>query len=254
MPVLRTIGSVGRAATRSRRVWLLLTLVVVVDTLAWSRPRNPAGIVPRIIPTPSIHGCRIFSSDLEILVMPADANGKRSFIDDSFQRFGSSFDQAEYLVMGKRRSTEYGLWAPCFTFDSSTISSYDINTFSPAPKAIETAALTWYAAQPGPGFNGYTPAQLVNRLRSGTALTAIHWPGIIHDAVMLPLSLLWLWLPGLWLFKLSELDPRKARRRLRREQGLCETCGYDIHGNNFTRCPECGTELHLPPTSRAAES
>ena len=41
---------------------------------------------------------------------------------------------------------------------------------------------------------------------------------------------------------------RKARRDLRRAEGLCEVCAYDLTGNVSGRCTECGTAI----TSAAA--
>jgi hypothetical protein len=33
------------------------------------------------------------------------------------------------------------------------------------------------------------------------------------------------------------------RTRLRFQRGFCQSCGYDLTGNESGRCPECGTEV-----------
>jgi hypothetical protein len=42
-------------------------------------------------------------------------------------------------------------------------------------------------------------------------------------------------LPSAWLIGF-------VRRRRRRHEGLCHTCGYDLRNLPTPRCPECGTE------------
>jgi len=41
-------------------------------------------------------------------------------------------------------------------------------------------------------------------------------------------------LPAIWIYRLR-------RRRLRRGQPLCLSCGYNLTGNTSGICPECGT-------------
>jgi hypothetical protein len=43
---------------------------------------------------------------------------------------------------------------------------------------------------------------------------------------------------------------RREGRKLRRLQGRCEKCGYDLRGLPEPRCPECGTPFTLGNTAR----
>lgn len=55
--------------------------------------------------------------------------------------------------------------------------------------------------------------------------------------VFLPLWILAaaLGLPGLYLWHSARSRPE--------HRGLCETCGYNLHGLSTNRCPECGTSF-----------
>lgn len=46
---------------------------------------------------------------------------------------------------------------------------------------------------------------------------------------------------------LIRLALRSARRRRRRDHGLCENCAYDLRMLASPRCPECGATIEAKP-------
>jgi len=52
---------------------------------------------------------------------------------------------------------------------------------------------------------------------------------------------------------------RRVRRRMREVliahgYEICVECGYDLHGQESPRCPECGTPFHPPPSRPPPEN
>ncbi len=46
----------------------------------------------------------------------------------------------------------------------------------------------------------------------------------------------------------------RAIHRALSEPWQCRNCGYDLRGNSYERCPECGTELRPDPSTRPIQS
>jgi hypothetical protein len=256
--------------TRSRVAWLVLSVIVIGDTIYWAADRNGAGLVPAFfnaaLPAPA---CRIFCWQPYpfIIVLPPDETGRRRFVDayGSPSPTDAEHLAAEYWVRGIERVDRRGLWAPCVRYQTAhfriSATGWPPPT-APPPPGLEQAALDWFAAQPQPTeADAAWAAETVARLRAGDLHTLL-WPGIIHDAAMLPLALLWLPLTVRHLVRFVSylarehpdflrfaLDSRAHRRRAR---GLCPRCAYDLANCGFARCPECGTELDQgasPPLS-----
>lgn len=239
-----------RATWRSRVIWLLLTAIVVIDTLSWTRvdwlmQSRPAGIVPTVagalLPA-GARPCVDHWPEVDIGVGPADATGARTFFDIYTQ--GSRLSDAEYEVRGQRRVYQRGLWAPCIEYENAGLRVWTIDSRLPPPPAgIELTALNWYAAQPAPPEEAAERARVITRLRTGGTTSRLLRPGIVHDAIMLLLAIVWLGVTGDRLARTGLRIWSRRRGALRRSRGQCEACGYDIYGCGLSRCPECGALL-----------
>lgn len=79
---------------------------------------------------------------------------------------------------------------------------------------------------PGNGF--WNRLGFIYRSSAGGYNWGLSFPIWVIDLLAVPLPLLWL----RWRIK-------RHKRQLRRGEGLCLACGYDLRGSE-DRCPECG--------------
>ena len=83
------------------------------------------------------------------------------------------------------------------------------------------------------------------------------WLDSVSTQHAIPLRPIWLgflincafYAAVLWLVVCA---PPLLRRTLRRNSGLCISCGYDLRGNTSHFCPECGGRLDQLPHVRTA--
>lgn len=230
-------------------MWVVLTMVLAADTLTWSlvysgRSRDPGGLVPSLIvaiisPQRAVH----FRPTLEMAVSRPDAMGRRTFARTENIRTDTS--DAEYVVTGYARPRRLGLWAPCVAWNDVTLEAFTWGTSTPPPSGLEQEALNAHANQPMPPAEAVERDRLVALFRAGASPRPI-WLGLLHDAILLPLALLWLVAAPphirLGLRLLIGTERRVDLRTARRQKGLCEQCGYDLGSGGLSRCPECGIE------------
>lgn len=245
---MRAMGRGIRSLWRSRVAWVVLTAVVVGDTWWWSRdyPPAPAGVFPEaLFNVLGRASARVsYYPDLFVYAMPVDTSGRRPFVDDYARGTDEPWMEAEYVVIGQIRSYCKGLWAPCVRYERAWVTGFNEDDASTAPPAVALEALAWYEQQPSASeAEAQERQRVVSRLRSGATTSIVLWPGVLHDGLMSLLTLLWLVLTGAHVSRFTLRHTRDARRRRRREAGLCERCGYPLIGQAFSRCPECGAEL-----------
>lgn len=100
-------------------------------------------------------------------------------------------------------------------------------------------------------FSGvpYAPkgSVVIANLPHGLAFAWRH-PGAKYDKMILPIVVPYtVIVAGIIVLLYNRQAFTLVRSRLRRRRRLCESCGYNLHGCESDKCPECGTPHGLVP-------
>lgn len=123
---------------------------------------------------------------------------------------------------------------PCICVTHTKLMYYDqkTNASQVIPVEVETPSISFTRVKTIAGF----PAPLTNHIR--LPLTPL-LPGMLINTAFFTIA--WALLGAITIFASRALIRRFGLRRLRRSQGLCESCAYDLRGTSpNSPCPECG--------------